>query len=170
MSDSDELQVDGKPQSETVRPKAGYRSLRREMGLALLSEIGARSVCHHLQARVRDPKLAELLQRINEEGVHNVTEVQQLIRDLGGKPRRTSFRRRALARALTWMAPIVGARPVLRIVHNGADTLSRWYRLYANYLVQAGDPEHARMCERLSRRKNHHAQALDAWIRHMPRR
>lgn len=168
MSDSNELQADGA--SPPIRQKAGYRSLRREVGLALLSEIGARSVCHHLQARVKDPKLADLLQRVNEEGVHNVSEVQQLIRELGGQPRRTSFRRRALARALTWMVPIVGTRPVLRIVHNGADTLSRWYRLYANYLVQAGDAEHARMCERLSRRKHHHAQALDAWIRHMPRR
>ncbi len=168
VTDSDEVQAGN--EAAYPRPQVGYRTLRREMGLALLSEIGARSVCHHLQARVKDDQLAELLQRINEEGVRNVSEVQQLIRELGGKPRRTSFRRRALARALTWMAPIVGARPVLRIVHNGADTLSRWYRLYANYLVQAGDTEHARMCERLSRRKRHHAQALDAWIRHMPRR
>lgn len=147
-----------------------FRSLRREMDLALLSEIGARSVCHHMQRRVRQPELAELLQRINEEGVRHVSEVQQLIRDLGGEPRRTSFRRRALARALTWTTPVVGARPVLRIVHHGADTLARWYRQYANYLMQVGDPEHAVVCEELSRRKRHHAQALDTWIRHMNRR
>ena len=152
-------------------PRApAHASLRKEMGLALLSEIGARSVCHHLQKWARDPRLVELLQRINEEGVHNVSEVQGLIRDLGGTPRETSFRRRALARALCWTSPVLGTRTVLRVVHNGADTLSRWYRQYANFLVQVEDLEHARTCELLARRKQRHAQLLESWIRHMPRR
>jgi len=140
------------------------------MKLALLSEIGARSIYDHLGRFVRDVELRALLAKLNEEGVDSVAELQALMRSMGAKPRRTSFRRRALARLLALSSRVVGPRIVLRICHNAEDTVSRWYGDYQNFLLSLGDHERAEVCGRLAVTKRLHAQALAAWIANLKRR
>ena len=96
-------------------PAASYRSLVRDAKLALLSEIGARAVFDHIARRSRDAELGRMAESMNREGIDLVARVQELIREMGGRPRRTSFRR-ALARLLVHGAPVLGPRRVLRIV------------------------------------------------------
>ena len=73
-----------RPLSESTqgRPSAGrlsesdlahaQRSLVRDMHLALLSEIGARSIFDHLARRVSNPELQAVLATLNEEGAQVV--------------------------------------------------------------------------------------------------
>ena len=117
------------PPSKELR--RAYRSLVADVKLALLSEIGARSVFDHIARRARDPELATVAKELNEDGIWLVARVQELIRSMGGKPRRTSFRRRALARILVHGAPITGPRPALRLIRHAEETVARWYALYA---------------------------------------
>ena len=140
------------------------------MHLALLSEIGARSMYDHLSRRARDPALRALLERLNLEGADTVGRLRELMLGMGGRPRRTSRRRRALARLLALASRVVGVRPVLRVCHNAAETVSRWYGEYALFLARLGDHERARVCERLQGVKRLHAQALEAWVSRIPRR
>ncbi len=146
-----------------------YESLLRDMQLTLLSEIGARSVYDHLARRVRDPQLKRLLERLNQEGAQQVARLQELIAEMGGRPRRTSFRRRALARILAHTTRLAGPRPALRICMNASETVSRWYAEYALLLVRIGDPGRAEQCEELRRVKVLHAQALGAWVSNIKR-
>ncbi len=146
-----------------------HRSLVREMRHALLSEIGARAIYHHLLRVVRDEDLAVVLERLNQEGVQLVEGVQVLIRELGGKPRRTSFRRRAMARGLALGARLSGPRPVLRICLNAEETLARWYSEYAHFLYRLGERERALTCERLSLAKQRRARVLGAWVHNLRR-
>ena len=95
--DSGDGQPHPAPPPDLVRSRA---SLVADMHLALLSEIGARSIHDHLRRVVRDPALQALLARLNEEGQEVVAALQDLIRSMGGRPRKTSFRRRVLARCL----------------------------------------------------------------------
>ena len=147
-----------------------YRSLLADMRLALLSEIGARSVTDHLSRRVRDPDLARLLVRLNEEGADSVTRLRRLMTSMGAQPRRTSFRRRALARALAYGSHVTGPRPVLRICADAAESLARWYAEYAQFLLRLGDRPRAQVCEDLRRVKTLHAQALRAFASNVARR
>jgi len=147
-----------------------YASLVEDMRLALLSEIGARSIYDHLGRRVKDPELKALLARLNLEGVESVARLQALIRGLGARARRTSFRRRALARLLAMASRLTGQRLVLRICWNAEETVGRWYASYAQFLLRLGDLERAQECEALRRVKRSHAQALEAWVANMGRR
>lgn len=147
-----------------------YASLMKDMRLALLSEIGARAIYDHMRRRAGDPDLEELLTRLNQTGAESVARLQALIRDLGGRPRRTSFRRRALARALAMSSRVTGRRIVLRICLHAEETVGRWYGAYAQFLLRLGDVERARTCEELRRVKRVHAQALGAWVSNMRRR
>ena len=103
-------------------PAASYRSLVRDAKLALLSEIGARAVFDHIARGSRDAELGRMAESMNREGIDLVARVQELIREMGGRPRRTSFRRRALARLLVHGAPVLGPRRVLRIVRDAEPT------------------------------------------------
>jgi hypothetical protein len=147
-----------------------YRSLVKDMHLALLSEIGARSIYDHLRRAVRDQDLAALLARLNEEGAASVAGLQELMRGMGGRPRRTSFRRRALARALALASRVTGVRPVLRICHHAEETVGRWYVEYRQFLLLLGDEGRARTCDELAHVKRRHAQALGAWITNIAQR
>ncbi len=149
---------------------SSYRSLLRDMHLALLSEIGARSIYDHLRRRIRDPELNSLLERLNESGKDSIQRLQDLIRGMGGRPRRTSFRRRTLARVLALTSRITGYRFVLRVCLNAEDTVGRWYAEYASFLARLGDSERALICEELCQIKRAHAQALGAWVSNMARR
>ena len=71
------------PPSAAALPEEARQALVRELHLALLSEVGARSVCDHLRRRVRDAALDAVLARVNEEGATVVEEVQGLLRTLG---------------------------------------------------------------------------------------
>ena len=149
---------------------ASYRSLLRDMRLALLSEIGARAIYDHLSRHVKDPDLQALLVEHNETGAQNVERLRELMIGLGARPRRTSFRRRALARALALASRVIGVRVVLRIVMNAEETVSRWYQEYAMFLLRLGDEPRARICQELSGVKSRHAQAVGAWVSNLARR
>lgn len=152
-----------------ARPAASYRSLVRDVKLALLSEIGARAVFDHIARRSRDVELGRMAEGMNREGIDLVARVQELIREMGGRPRRTSFRRRALARLLVHGAPIIGPRRVLRIVRDAELTVGRWYAEYALFLVRLGDEERALAFEELRAAKERRAMALSAWVDNLAR-
>ncbi|MEM9379413.1 MAG: hypothetical protein AAGB93_05630 [Planctomycetota bacterium] len=146
-----------------------YRSLVRDVQQALLSEIGARAVYDHIARRARDEELGSLAGGLNQEGVEIVEAVQALIRSMGGRPRRTSLRRRALARGLVAIGAVVGARPVLRLVRHAEETVGRWYAEYALFLVRIGDAERARAFEDLRAKKERRALVLGAWVDNIAR-
>lgn len=148
---------------------ASYRSLVRDVKLALLSEIGARAVFDHIARRAKDGDLGRMAEGMNREGIDLVARVQELIREMGGRPRRTSFRRRALARLLVHGAPIIGPRRVLRVVRDAELTVGRWYAEYALFLVRLGDEERARAFEELRATKERRAMALSAWVENLAR-
>ncbi|MEZ6014233.1 MAG: hypothetical protein R3F49_03910 [Planctomycetota bacterium] len=150
--------------------RRALRSLMLDARIALLSEIGARALTDHLARRVRDVELRRLAVGLNEEGVALVAEVQQLIRDMGGSPRRTSLRRRALARILVTSRHVVGLRTVLRLLQHQEETLSRWYGEYAVFLARIGEPVRATSFEVLRATKLRRAQAVGTWVSNMARR
>ncbi|QDV06269.1 hypothetical protein Poly30_17770 [Planctomycetes bacterium Poly30] len=158
----------GRPDTTFATPpkelRRAYRSLVADVKLALLSEIGARSVFDHIARRARDPELAVVAKQLNEDGIWLVARVQELIRSMGGKPRRTSFRRRALARVLVHGVPITGPRPALRLIRHAEETVARWYAQYALFLVRIGDHERAQAFEDLRAIKIRHAQTIGAWV------
>jgi hypothetical protein len=145
-------------------------SLEGDVHIALLSEIGARALTDHLARRVRDPDLQRLASALNTEGIELVAEVQQLVRDMGGRPRRTSFRRRALARALVAARYVLGVRAVLRLLQHQEETLARWYGEYALYLARIGEPVRAASFDTLRATKRRRAEAVATWVTNMARR
>lgn len=149
--------------TESERRRA-RRSLTDDMRLALLSEIGARAMYDHLGRHVRDEVLSRVLQQLNEEGAFAVEQLREIIGKLGARARRTSFRRRAIARGLALASRVSGPRPVLRLCQNAEQTVARWYSAYAHFLVRIGETEAARSCLELERLKLRHAQVLSAWI------
>lgn len=157
----------GRPSPESLRAR---RLLLKDMGQALLSEIGARSIYDHLSRRVADPQLQGLLVQLNRQGIGSVARLQELMRGLGGRPRRTSFRRRAMARALCHGSRVIGVRTVLRVCAHAEETVSRWYTQYSAYFLAAGDLERARAFQELSTEKQVRARALGAWVTNLRRR
>ncbi|MEM1447982.1 MAG: hypothetical protein AAF957_00170 [Planctomycetota bacterium] len=173
----DDASEDAAGEDEPVRPEAlqgaelerAYRSLVRDVEQALLSEIGARAVYDHIARRARDEDLGRLADELNREGIEIVETVQALVRSMGGRARRTSLRRRALARGLVTVGAVVGARPVLRLVRYAEETVGRWYAEYALFLVRIGDPDRARAFEDLRARKERRALVLGAWVDNLAR-
>jgi uncharacterized protein (TIGR02284 family) len=145
-------------------------SLEADVRIALLSEIGARALTDHLARKVRDPDLQRLASTLNQEGIELVTELQQLVRDMGGRPRRTSLRRRALARALVAARHFIGLRAVLRLLQHQEETLARWYGEYAHYLARIGESVRAASFETLRATKLRRAEAVATWVSNMARR
>ena len=150
--------------------RRAYRSLIRDVKLALLSEIGARAVYDHIERRTRDEELARFAGEMNAEGVEIVARVQDLLRGMGARPRRTSFRRRALARILVHGARVTGVRPVLRLIRHAEETVGRWYADYALYLVRIGDHDRARAFEDLRAKKQRRALVLGSWVDNIAQR
>ncbi len=153
-----------------VEQQGAYRSLLKDLRRTLLSEIGARAVYDHIARRARDPELAGLATELNREGVDLVAIVQELMRGMGGRPRRTSLRRRILARLLVQSTWVTGARPALRLVRSAEETVSRWYGDYAQFLVRLGDHERAAAFEELRLVKQRRAMILGAWVDNLARR
>lgn len=161
-----DVQAFAPPAKELQR---AYKSLVRDVKLALLSEIGARAVFDHIARRAGDEELKAVARELNDDGIALVESVQELIRSMGGKPRRTSFRRRALARVLVYGAPITGPRSALRLIKHAEETVARWYARYAMFLVQIGDHERAQAFEDLRATKERHAQIIGAWVNNIGR-
>lgn len=144
--------------------EGAYASLLKDMQLALLSEFGARAIYDHLSRRTRNEKLTEVLVRLNAEGAETVRRLRELMASMGARPKRTSFRRRGLARVLSYLALITGPRPVLRLCHHAEETVSRWYAEYAIFLSRLGDLERAAELQSLHTCKRLHALELSAWV------
>jgi len=140
------------------------------MRQALLSEIGARAIYDHLSRRIQDPELRSLMVQLNLDGIRSVDQLRDVMRGLGGKPRRTSFRRRAMARALCASSRLIGPRAVLRVCAHAEETVARWYAEYSAYFLQSGDRERARLFGQLSIEKQLRARALGAWVTNLRRR
>ena len=151
-------------------PEEARRALLKDMAQALLSEIGARSVYDHMSRRVSDPELQGLLHLLNRDGERGVARLQEQMRSLGARPRRTSFRRRAMARALTWASYGIGVRSVLRLCAHAEESVSRWYNEYSAFFLAHGDRERARLFRDFSLEKQLRARALGAWISNLRRR
>ena len=141
-----------------------YSSLLKDMHLALLAEFGARAIYDHMSRRTRDEKLTEVLVRLNAEGAETVRRLREVMASLGARPKRTSFRRRGLARILSYVALVSGPRPVLRLCHHAEETVSRWYAEYAIFLSRLGDMERAAEMQSLHTCKRLHALELSAWM------
>ena len=148
---------------------AEHRTLVRDMKLALLSEIGARSIYDHLGRHVKDEDLRALLAQLNGTGEESVRRLRELMIDLGAQPRTTSLRRRALARGLALASRVTGVRFALRICMNAEETVGRWYQSYGLFLMKLDDPDRARVCQELSQIKRQHAQVLGAWVGNLRR-
>jgi len=139
------------------------------MKLALLSEIGARSVTDHLAHRVDDEELRSMMLRLNQEGVEVIDRLRGLMIEIGGRPRETSLRRRALARLLVLLSRVIGVRFVLRVCMNACETVARWYGQYQVFFTQLGEDERAALCGELAETKRRHALALGAWVSNLAR-
>lgn len=151
-------------------PGRAHRSLLKDMRLALRSEFGARAIYEDLARGTPDPELRSMLLRLSEEGQENAQRLQELMRSIGGRPRRGSLRRRTLARALALGARVVGVRPVLRICLDAEQTVGRWYHEYGAFFARLGDRGRARLCAELAARKEAHARAVEAWVTNLRRR
>jgi len=145
-------------------------SLCRDVEIALLSEFGARAITDHLSRKVRDDDLRRMALHLNDEGIELVVRVQQLVRELGGEPRRTSVRRRVLARALVAGRRVLGLRVVLRMLQAQEESLSRWYGDYAQFLARIGEPALAVAFDELRDAKFRRSQTVATWVENMPRR
>lgn len=159
-----------RPSLAPAERRRAIASVARDVQLALLSEIGARALTDHLTRKVRDPELGRLAEELNEEGVHLVARVQQLLRDMGARARRTSLRRRALARALVAGRRVVGLRTVLRLLQHQEETLARWYGEYALFFARIDEEPRAAAFEELRVAKTRRAQAVATWVHNMARR
>lgn len=156
-----------RPSYTTAELKRARNSLVEDMRLALLSEIGARALYDHLARHARDQVLVGVLGQLNREGAASIERLRALMIQLGARPRRTSLRRRALARGLAVSSRVVGLRPVLRICLHAESTVARWYSAYSHYLLRMGEENGARTCAELERVKLRHAQTLGAWIQNL---
>ena len=133
------------------------------MHLALLSEVGARTIYERLASRAGREDLGSLLERIAQDSERILERLRELMIELGGDPPRTSLRRRLLASALARLAPVIGIHRVLRLCEQAEETVSRWYAQYAVFLDRIGDAQRSRICQQLAAEKRLHAQALSAW-------
>lgn len=160
--------MDGAEQASIAQP--AYRSLVADMRLALLSEIGARAIYDHLGRRQPPGDLGSLLDELNDTGAESVARLRELMIGLGARPRKTSFRRRALARGLALASRVTGKRIVLRVCMNAEETVGRWYGEYAVFLMRIRDNDRALVCHELAAIKRRNAQVLGAWVSHHGRR
>lgn len=144
-----------------------HAALLRELRVALLAELGAREMYLRLGRVVKDPELAQVLERLHHDEVGIVERLRGLIGTLGGRPRRRSLRRTWLARGLAWSSAVAGRRLALRICTDAEETRSRWYGHFAEYLLGCRLLEEARLCSELAALKDRHAQILHTWVEHL---
>lgn len=135
-----------------------------DMREALLAELGALATYRRLARRIGDEDLRALLQGFYRDELQQIARLRRVMRVLGGKPRRRSFRRLAAARLLSLTARLYGPRFALRVCMEAESSVSRWYARYANALARIGELESARACAKLSIQKRNHANTLRTWV------
>lgn len=140
-------------------------ALRSELELALLAELGARSIYPSLAAVARDGNLVSALGRMHQEQEEQVERLRGLMAGLGLRPRRRSVRRHLLARAFAASSRVLGLRLVLRTCVHAQTTAARWYAQDRDWFLARGDRGRALVCDDLATTKLRHAQVLDTWVR-----
>ncbi len=143
---------------------ARHDALIRELRVALLAEFGAREIYARLSSYSRDPELAGMLGKLELEQIEVIDALRKLITELGDRPKRSSFRRALLARALALWARPFGPKLPLRISADAEETRARWYGHFQEYLVSVADEPRARVCHELQVTKIRHSNALHAWL------
>ncbi len=140
-----------------------------EMCGALRSELGARTAYESLAWRLSGTELESVLRRMHTEEDEAIETLRELLKEMGVKPRRRSFRRWAAAWGLTFTTFLTGSRFALRTCGEAEEAISRWYREFERIFAEGGDREAAARLGHLSRLKQLHAQTLDTWVENLPR-
>jgi len=135
-----------------------------DMREALLAEFGALATYRLLARRTADESLRPLLWSFYRDELRQIARLRDVMRSLGGNPRRRSLRRLIAARLLSISARLYGPRFALRVCMEAERSVSRWYARYANVLARSGELEAARHCAELSAQKRSHAIALQTWV------
>lgn len=135
-----------------------------DMREALLAEIGALATYRRLARRTGDESLRPLLLSFYRDELRQIARLRDVMRSLGGNPRRRSLRRYIAARLLSLSARLYGPRFALRVCMEAERSVSRWYARYAHVLARSGELEAARHCAQLSMQKRNHAIALQTWV------
>jgi hypothetical protein len=125
----------------------GRRALIEDMGLALRSELGARTLYRLLRRRTSDPELRSVLERMAADERDLVPRLAALIEGLGGRARRRSFRRWLASWAIALGTLPFGLRFALRLCQDAEGAVARWYGAYRDYFSKAGDAGRARQCD-----------------------
>lgn len=146
-----------------------HAALLFELEGALLAEFGARSIYAAITRYTHDRALIDMLAKLRQEQDDVVPRVQALIRELGARPKRKSWRRVVLANALAAWAWPFSVRLPLRVCADAEETRARWYGHFRDYFHALGEVARAETCGELQAIKLRHAQALQAWVVHLPR-
>ena len=141
-----------------------FAALLEDMRRAMLSEYGAFVVYTRLAECGEDRELSGVLLELASEEKVQLERLAALMRKLGGRPRKRSFRRWLAARALVSCRRFFGARFALRVCLDAELTISRWYAQYADYLTRCGESEAAAECQELALVKRRHSRVLQAWV------
>ena len=145
-----------------------HKALIEDMGLALRSELGARTLYPLLRRRTSDPELRSVLERLAADERDLVPRLAALIEGLGGRPRRRSFRRWLASWAIAFGTLPFGLRFALRLSQDAEAAVARWYGAYRDFFSDAGEVERARECDDFVRVKLLHAQWLETWVENSP--
>ena len=140
-----------------------------EMYGALRSEFGARTAYASLAWRLSGTELERVLRRMHSEEEEVIADLRNILRELGGNPRRSSLRRWLAAWGLTLTTYLTGSRFALRTCGEAEVAVSRWYREIERNFAEGGDNETAGRFGHLSRLKQLHAQTLETWVENLPR-
>ena len=136
---------------------------------ALRSELGARTAYASLAWRLSDTELETVLRRMHAEENDVIETLLEILKDLGVRPRKRSFRRWAAAWGLTLTTYLTGSRFALRTCGEAEEAISRWYREFERIFAEGGEVETAEQFGHLSRVKQLHAQTLLTWVENLPR-
>ena len=144
--------------------RAGDRALLEDMRRALLAEFGSQAIYAHLAARIRQPQLRGLIERLHLDEAAQIERLRAVMQALGEPAAKRSRRRRLLAWALAAASPLTGRRLVLRICAEAESTASRWYAQFHEYLAAVGETGLARECGEMSAFKLRRAHSLRPWL------
>lgn len=140
-----------------------------ELEGALLAEFGARAIYGAIPRYTHDRALIDMLGKLRQEQDEIIANVQALMRDMGASPKRKSLRRTVLANLLALWAWPFSVRLPLRVSADAEETRARWYGHFQLYFHSLGETARAAACGNLQFVKLRHAQALQAWVEHLPK-
>lgn len=146
-----------------------HAALVFELEGALLAELGARSIYGAIPRYTHDRALIDMLAKLRQEQDDVIARVQALLRDLGRRPKQKSWRRVVLANLLAAWAWPFSVRLPLRVSAEAEETRARWYGHFQQYFEALGQRARADTCGGLQLVKIRHAQALQAWVEHLPK-